>query len=407
MLRPAVEELIRQTAERALSRSEVWIDELNQAVFSATDLQPFADDPDVRALFLRDIQIHVAHWAAAQMERPGQRVTAPDEPVDTVAQTLLYRGLSEASLDAYRLAQNVAWRRWMSIAFELTTDVDDIKDMLDITSASISAFVDESIATLTARIAIEREVLHQGRDATRLEAISRVLTSDAIKVSATEQTLGYRLGQRHTAIVVWTTDPSPKLSELEQAVAEIARHVGARSFLRTVASAGTVWAWLGDADTGQLSSVESVIRDGRPWQVAIGSTGAGVDGFRTAHLDAVSTQRMLARLGSTRPVAAFNDVEGVLLLTDSPDRADRFVESTLGQLSGDYPDLRDSLRIYLRELCNVSAAAEQVLTHRNTMLRRIKRANELLPRPLEENAPNVTMALEICHWRGASKQAHR
>ncbi|WP_433594339.1 PucR family transcriptional regulator [Nocardia sp. CA-145437] len=183
-------------------------------------------------------------------------------------------------------------------------------------------------------------------------------------------------------------------------VDDIARHVGATSVVRTVASAGTVWAWLGGIDTGRLSSVESVIDSRSLWQVAIGSTGSGVDGFRTSHLDAVSTQRMMARQETSRAVASFGDVEGVLLLMASPDLADRFVASTLGPLDSGHPELRESLRVYLSELCNVANAADRLFTHRNTMLRRIRRVNELLPRPLEDNALNIGMALEIHHWRG-------
>ncbi|BBZ56727.1 MULTISPECIES: PucR family transcriptional regulator [Mycolicibacterium] len=399
-LRPAVQDLIRRAAEVASAGSASWIGEVDEAAHSATDMQSFATDPEVRALFLRDIHAHVQHWAAANVAHPGRRVAAFVDDVETVARTLVYRGHAEASVDAYRLAQNVAWRRWMNIAFELTTDVDDLRDMLDITAESIATFLDESITALTARIAVEREQLLRGRDAIRLEAVSLVLAGGRTNVAATERALGYRLNQAHTAIVVWTTDASPSLSELERAVDDIARHLGATSMVRTVASAGTVWAWLGGIDTGRLSSVESVVDSRSLHQIAIGSTGAGVDGFRTSHLDAVSTQRMMARLNTSRAVASFGDVEGVLLLTASPDLADRFVAATLGPLDNDHAELRESLHVFLREVCNVSSAADRLFTHRNTMLRRIKRANELLPRPLEDNVINIGMALEIRQWRG-------
>ncbi|HWR79817.1 MAG TPA: helix-turn-helix domain-containing protein [Pseudomonas sp.] len=37
-------------------------------------------------------------------------------------------------------------------------------------------------------------------------------------------------------------------------------------------------------------------------------------------------------------------------------------------------------------------------THRNTLLRRLTRAEELLPRPLEDNRIHVAAALEALSW---------
>ncbi|WP_369820674.1 helix-turn-helix domain-containing protein [Oleiphilus sp. HI0125] len=37
-------------------------------------------------------------------------------------------------------------------------------------------------------------------------------------------------------------------------------------------------------------------------------------------------------------------------------------------------------------------------THRNTLLRRLTKAQELLPRPLEENLIQVGAALELSSW---------
>lgn len=215
-----------------------------------------------------------------------------------------------------------------------------------------------------------------------------------------EFTLGYRLNQRHTAVVVWTTDPSPQLSEMEHAVDEAARRLGAHSSTRVIASPGTVWGWLGDADLDRLPEVTGLAGAASSWRVAIGSTGAGRDGFRTSHLDALLTQRMMARMETEHRVGTFDDVEGILLLTAFPDQADRFVSHTLGPLATAHPQLREALRAYLRHQCNASHAADSLFTHRNTLLRRIKRADELLPRPIAENLLNVAMALEIAYWRG-------
>ena len=56
--------------------------------------------------------------------------------------------------------------------------------------------------------------------------------------------------------------------------------------------------------------------------------------------------------------------------------------------------------LLVAELQSFTRAAEALFTHRNTVLTRLNRAEQLLPRPLEENSLAVAVALEVVHWRG-------
>ncbi|GEE03892.1 hypothetical protein nbrc107696_43380 [Gordonia spumicola] len=398
---PAVTDLIRRSAEAVLAAPASWFEEVEDAAFSASDMRPVVEDPEWRAFAIRGAHALMLHWASANAEHPGRAVPPLVTDLQEIARTVVRRGHTEASVDAYRLGQNVAWRRWMKIAFGLSTDVDDLAAMLDITSNSIGAFVDATITALTAEITTERERVQRSREADRLQAVSLLIAGDWPDGRSTEFALDYRLDQTHTAVVVWSTDASPPLTEMERAVDEVARRVGARVSMHVLASPGTVWGWLGSADRGSLHDATGVAGAGSPWRIAIGSTARGRDGFRTSHLDALSAQRMMARMETEHTVATFDDVEGILLLTAQPDQADRFVTHTLGPLASGHPELREAVRAYLREQCNASRAARALYSHRNTLLRRIKRADELLPQPIEQNALNIGMALEIAYWRGA------
>ena len=111
-------------------------------------------------------------------------------------------------------------------------------------------------------------------------------------------------------------------------------------------------------------------------------------------------QRLLARLHSTQTVASFEAVQLVSLVTENPDRADQFVKDTLGELEWASPEIRTAVLAFVTEQCNASRAATRLYTHRNTLLRRLSRAERLLPRPLEENSVNVAVALDVLRWRG-------
>ena len=81
-----------------------------------------------------------------------------------------------------------------------------------------------------------------------------------------------------------------------------------------------------------------------------------------------------------------------------PRRAAEFVAATLGPLAADDPAaarLRETLRVYLEEADNAPRAAARLYTHRNTVLKRIARATELLGYPPRERRLAVELALEL------------
>jgi DNA-binding PucR family transcriptional regulator len=178
---------------------------------------------------------------------------------------------------------------------------------------------------------------------------------------------------------------------------------GAAHRLTVVASAAALWIWLPVAtapNAGQLAGELAAHPDVR---VAVGRPGRDVDGFRRSHLDAATTQRMVARLTSPQQVARYEDVQLVALLTAEPTQADEFLADTLGGLLYADADTQQAVRTYVRELGNTSRTAERLYTHRNTVLRRLARADELLPRPLAENVVSVAAALEVLRWRGTAR----
>ena len=111
-------------------------------------------------------------------------------------------------------------------------------------------------------------------------------------------------------------------------------------------------------------------------------------------------QRMMARLRSPQRIARFADIQLVALLTADPDRAGDFVRHKLGDLESAGRELQETVRVFVAEQCNASRAAARLYTHRNTLLRRLARADELLPRPLAESTVPVAVALEVVRWRG-------
>jgi len=391
---PQVSELIRQCAQVVVNAPAEWLDELDRAVLGANPA--IASDPELAAAVSRSNRSNLLFWGAANVRDPGAPVppNVGSEPM-SVARELVRRGVDSYTLDAYRVGEGVAWRRLMDIAFALTSDPLDLHAMLDTCSRSISEFIEATLAAIAAQIELERDELTRGSHAERRATVALLLEGAPIPRQRAESRLAYGLGGSHTAAVIWTDNPNGDLSQLDRAAEAFGQAAGGRP-LSVLASSATRWVWApGPVDTASLTRVA-----GREVRIAIGSTGPGVDGFRRSHFDAITTQQMMARLHSPQQIAEYTDIELVALLTADADRAAVFVKRVLGDLETASPELRSAVRAFVREQCNVSRAAAKLFTHRNTLLRRLARADELLPRPLADNSVEVGVALDVLHWRG-------
>jgi DNA-binding PucR family transcriptional regulator len=391
---PQVRDLIRQCAQVVVNAPADWLEELDRAVLGANPA--IASDPELAGAVSRSNRSNLLFWGAANVRDPGAPVppNAGAEPM-SVAREMVRRGVDSYTLDAYRVGEGVAWRRLMDIAFELTSDPADLHEMLDVCSQSISDFIEATLAAIAAQIELERDELTRGSHAERRATVALLLEGAPIPRQRAESRLAYGLGSTHTAAVIWTDNPNGDLSQLDRAAEAFGHAAGARP-LSVVASSATRWVWApGAVDADAVASAA-----GPEVRVAIGSTGAGVDGFRRSHFDAITTQQMMARLHSPQQIAEYTDVELVALLTADADRAAVFVKRVLGELESASPELHSAVRMFVREQCNVSRAAAKLFTHRNTLLRRLARADELLPRPLADNSVEVGVALDVLHWRG-------
>jgi DNA-binding PucR family transcriptional regulator len=392
-----VRELIRQCAQITVNPRAEWLDELDAEVLSASPT--IAGDPELAAAVSRSNRANMYFWGTANVRDPGAPVppnTGP-EPMN-IAREVARRGLTAFTLDAYRVGEAVAWRRLMEIAFELTSDPGELHELLDVCSRSISAFIDGTLAGIAAQIDQERDDLTRGTHAERRETVALILDGAPIPRKRAEARLGYALTGPHTAAVIWSDDSAGDMARLDGAAEALGHAAGVRP-LTIFASTATRWVWIPSGSIS-IAALHDSIESMPDIRVAIGPSANNIDGFRRSHFDAITTQQMMARLNSPQRVAQFADVELVALITADTDRATEFVHNTLGSFEAAESELQESVRVFVDEQCNASRAATRIYTHRNTLLRRLARADELLPRPLAECSVNVAVALNVLRWRG-------
>ena len=397
----AAAELIRRTTGRLLLDPAALFELVDQTVF---DTQPDIAvlDPRAREAIRASNHANLTHWALATLQNPGARVPPNLGPeVTEIAREIVRHGLDDSSLESYRVGQNVVWRRWMTAAFEESDDPAVLREMLDVSARSIFTFVDETLAGLHEAMEHERTLL-VGRSYTeRLEVVNLVLSHAPITSQQASRRLRYELSRRHLAAVVWSDEIGRRdPGELEATTDALAGLLGAPGALTVVPSASALWAWFSPPATIDPERLRRELAPDGAVRVALGSVGAGIDGFRRSHLDALTTQQLMRRARALR-LAAYADIALVALVAGDEQRAQEFVAATLGDLATADAMLRDTVRAYLREQCSASRTARRLFTHRNTVTGRIAKAESLLPVPLAEQPLEVGLALEIVHWLGS------
>lgn len=390
---PAAADVIVAALARVIDPPDAWRREFNDAALRGVRLDEIADDGAIRAALLLANEGNLAQWAEHNLAAPGARVPVRvvDDGADMVRE-MVRRGLDAGMLDAFRTAQTVAWRRWMEVCFAVTDDVEILREVLDVTSRSIGAFIDDTVAALASQIDVARAQLAGDTHAERRAAVALILEGAPISVARAEAQLHYRLSGPQTAVVL--TGVSSSMNHLESLCDSIMVANGLGSRLTVLSGVQRLWVWFPTIDLDvQAGLAAAGVR------IAIGQSGHGREGFRRSHFQALSADQTVLRLGSDRTVVRYDDLALVGAMSDDLTKVDEFITTTLGALADAEPDVRECLRVWFAEQCNASATATRLYTHRNTVVRRVARAVNLLPVPLSHNAIAVAAALELLRWR--------
>jgi DNA-binding PucR family transcriptional regulator len=393
---------LRAVAELLLPRAAEIADDMVKAILETA---PSLDgDPALAAELHASSRANVARWLSVQAANPGR--SSPDVPPEALdlARSLVRRGVELGVLtNAYRQSQNVAWHQRMDAVLQ-TTPPADLPELLSASATLVFSFVDDLITGLIEQIEREKDELRGGQLARREQTIRLLLDGAPLDDAAASATLGYELNRIHTAFIVWGEPATVTARDLETAATQLAHAAGATRPLRFSASATSVWGWLGtdtEPDPSQLRATANALPEAV--RAVVGASRRGTSGFRNSHDDATATHRLVAAGPPAERFAAYRDVEGIILLTDNDQRRRQFVNETLGPLAEPGPSIartRETLRIYLQEADNSAATATRLNTHRNTVLGRIARAQELLGGPIAPRRLELSLALEVIHRLG-------
>lgn len=378
----------------------LWAVELGRA------LSPLAVRPDLPASRLQDAAeaarptaeavVLNALIALAEGSRP-----ATDVPPETALQfaAAVRQGVPLEYILEHESGSHALVGEALIREFKRLAPAGDQAEGLVELSRFLVDFVSGFATASSAAFAAAEQAWLSSVDHGRTQIVRGLLNGDVDDADA-ERRLSYEVLNRvHVGLVVFQR--GSRRIDLDRVAAQALTQWGAKRHLIVPAGDGAVWAWgsfldaaMTSRDLQQTPSQEAVVAVGRPL--------AGSDGFRRTHQEAVVAEGVARMtIPSPSPLVRFEDVRLISLLTADPSAAKSFIRDELGRL-GDAREahLRETVRVYLECNCSPATAAARLNVVKNTVVYRIRRAEELLGHPVKERLSILWVALHLAEFIG-------
>lgn len=344
---------------------------------------------------------------------PGSPRLAPTS-IPPMAQAAARREVPIAQImHSMRTVQN----RWMTKLIAATGRTTLDWPLIDQVLSAGTKIFDEEVNGFVEAYLAERERLLEDHVARRRAAVDALIAGDQLDPGHAQQALGIELEYFHVGMVI-CFPPSVSGGRRERIVRAWARQMPEASVLVLPQGRAHLWAWL-NAPTAPTVKALHDLRlpaDAPPitrW--SIGQPGFGAEGFRRTHLQAQDLESLFATgfhslpadksASLRRRVQLWEDHALIIALGHDTERASWYVQATLGPLAENNTgaeELRQTLWAYVNSGLSLVRAAESRHVHRNTVVYRVQRVEELLGHRVKDRTLELHCALLLTRHFGSA-----
>lgn len=393
---------LRRTAAELLGRVSSYADDM--LGYIAERIPESSVDDELRGLTLGSCSSNLE--AALSMVRHGIDVSAAAAPVTALehARAMAARGYSvDVMLRFYRMGHAYFTERILAGITEFVPDPALAFEVLDSLQRYAFSYVDRISSEVAAEYVAELDRIQTRTRAVRTDTVRALIAGKPVDLRRAERTLSHRLTGWQTAFVCWTDRDDVDLGRLGEAVGA---HLGSSHPLLVPDGARALWGWISTASSPGIAP-----SDLRPLgaqvpeavRVTLGTPAQGADGFRDSHLQAQRGRRIIDLTGRGAPVTVYPAIALVDTMSGDLDLARAFVATELGGLAvagRREEEERRALLAVLDAQGGLAAAAEALGVHRNTVLQRLRRAEERRGRPATERVAELHAALHLANVLG-------
>jgi hypothetical protein len=327
---------------------------------------------------------------------PASKATVPPE-AEAWARQLVHDGISlTAALRSFERGHADAWS---TIACALKDSRLGLSpelriEGLEYASARLFDYANAITAQAISAYIDEQAKLERRDESSRIRAITGLLQGD-LDPRIAERSIAYRLDALHVGYTLWDAGGTHR-GDLEALAAQLGMRVVPWQHLNVRTDSGSLNGWM-SCDANALHRGLHDLQSPPGVAAAFGSPRWGLQGFRLTHREALEAKRVASAIeGQT--LTTYADVGVLVLASRDGELAQAFVEGHLGPLSSDDEKskrLRETLRVYLQERGSPAATAARLRLHRNTVVKRIERAEHLLGAPIDRGSLDLRVALEL------------
>jgi hypothetical protein len=361
-------------------------------------------DEELRGLTLGSCSSNLE--AALSMVRHGIDVTAATAPVTALehARAMAARGYSvDVMLRFYRMGHAYFSSRVLTVITGVMPDPALALTVVSNLQGFAFAYVDRISSEVAAEYVAELDRIQNRARAARTDAVRGLIAGDKIDVGRAERALSHRLTGWQTAFVCWTDRDD---ADLLRVGATLGAHLGALHPLLVPDGAQALWGWVSTARAPGLTRDDLAPLAGRipgTVQISVGMPALGPGGFRDSHAQAQRGRRIIELAGHVTQVTPYAEMALVDLMSADVSLARGFVATELGALAARgrrEDEERRTLLAVLDSQGGLAAAAEELGVHRNTVLQRLRRAEERVGHPSTERVVEMHAALRLARALG-------
>jgi DNA-binding PucR family transcriptional regulator len=373
-------------------------DEATGAIFAsmpalaAESALPSVFTRGVRSSLLREMRI-----------ADGEDLEAITDEAADVARDFVRRGLDLATLlESIRIGGAVSASAFIRGARELVESPEQRAEEIERLSQVFFGSLEQFSSQMSDAYKLESKQWLVTKSAERLGVVNSLLSGRSNGRRSASDLLKYDLDAHHVAVVAWSDEADMEAqATLARVVSEELRAFrAARSIVIPVGLSAT-WGW-GSVSEGAVPAGAPVPPAGI--SVATGQAHPGVAGFRRSHREAKDVEHLLRFAAPSIPRSLRHaDVELAVLLSVNIENAQHFVRRQLGRLAIDDERtdiLRSTLWYYLTNERSVATVAGIQFVARNTVTYRVKQAEQLIGRQIDDARLEVQTALLLTRVLG-------
>ena len=398
---------MRRTAADLLGNVSTYADDMFEYILERIP-EAGADD-DLRGLTLGSCSSNLE--AVLSMVRHGIDVSAASAPVTALqhARAMAARGYSvDVMLRFYRIGHAYFTERILAKLNEFVPDPTVALAVVADLQRYGFAYVDRISSEVAAEYVAELDRMQNRVRAARTDAVRDLIAGEPIDLQRAERTLSHRLTGWQTAFVCWTDRDDVDLARVG---ATVGAHFGTPHPLLVPDGAQALWGWVSTAGApAQSPESLALLAEHIPETVhiSIGTPAQGASGFRDSHTQAQRGRRIIGLSGRETgggrgTVTSYAELALVDAMSGDLGLARAFVAAELGALAAAgrrEEEERETLLAVLDAQGGLAAAAGTLDVHRNTVLQRLRRAEERRGRPATDRVAELHAALRLVHVLG-------